>query len=367
MIPGISSMHFDEISKERIYDSIDHTKFQEKRLIKSCYQELKNKLGRIPTMKDFDDYNAYNILNIINQYGSYYAFLEDYEKEYKTRLKPQEKKMLEFISRKYASGKSRTELSIIENFLYDGYDFDDSYSKSDIDDAVRGLSLNFSVSQEKEKFDNIAIAESSETGVYASDAFSKALENPAFSALVEETVEYGLDRNSEKYGHTYKDTKLVLNEKYSYEDICRLLGWEKNSTATMNGYKYDEKTDTFPVFINYEKSNDAIDYRDRFETPRHLIAISKTHRRIGCKDWQRIYRKECDGRSYENTRFYLFVRKNKLEETDVAKEFYFLGEIEAMGDATPIKMKTGEDAFEIDYILETPVRDDIYDYLQAKV
>ena len=46
------------------------------------------------------------------------------------------------------------------------------------------------------------------------------------------------------------------------------------------------------------------------------------------------------------------------------KEFYFLGEIYAEGDPKPIHMEsTNDDAFEILYRLDIPVRNDIYDYI----
>ena len=49
-----------------------------------------------------------------------------------------------------------------------------------------------------------------------------------------------------------------------------------------------------------------------------------------------------------------------------AKEFYFLGEIYAKGSPIPIKMeKTKDDAFEINYTLYVPVRDDIYEYMTS--
>ena len=48
-------------------------------------------------------------------------------------------------------------------------------------------------------------------------------------------------------------------------------------------------------------------------------------------------------------------------------EFYFLGEIFAQGEPIPIKMeKTGDDAFEINYKLDVPVREDIYEYIVSE-
>ena len=58
------------------------------------------------------------------------------------------------------------------------------------------------------------------------------------------------------------------------------------------------------------------------------------------------------------------MRKNK--DADLRKEFYFLGEVEATGDPVPVVVE-GEKAFEIDYILDTPVRRDIYVYLTSSL
>ena len=59
---------------------------------------------------------------------------------------------------------------------------------------------------------------------------------------------------------------------------------------------------------------------------------------------------------------YLFVRKNK--DDGEAKEFYFLGEINAVGEPHPIVMEqTKYDAFEITYLLDHPIREDIYEYI----
>lgn len=46
---------------------------------------------------------------------------------------------------------------------------------------------------------------------------------------------------------------------YINEDVCRLLNWENNEVPlNIGGYKYDKKTGTFPVFINYDKAEEII-------------------------------------------------------------------------------------------------------------
>ncbi len=74
VIPGASTVHFDEISRKRIFASVDRANFSDIKLIKENYTNLKNKLGRIPRLRDFDDYGEMDVLRIFdnNCLGSYY-------------------------------------------------------------------------------------------------------------------------------------------------------------------------------------------------------------------------------------------------------------------------------------------------------
>lgn len=66
IIPGASTIHFDEISKKRIFAAIDIANFSDVRLIRENYTNLKNKLGRIPALQDFDKYGEMDVLRIFD-------------------------------------------------------------------------------------------------------------------------------------------------------------------------------------------------------------------------------------------------------------------------------------------------------------
>lgn len=104
VIPGASTIHFDEISRKRIFQAIDNANFSDIKLIRENYTNLKNKLGHIPALADFDKYGEMDVLRIFdnNSLGSYYKFLVKYEKEYTIRLSEDEEKAIEFISKKLA-------------------------------------------------------------------------------------------------------------------------------------------------------------------------------------------------------------------------------------------------------------------------
>ena len=95
VIPGASTIHFDEISRKRIFAAIDSANFSDIKLIKENYFNLKHKLGHIPALQDFDKYGEMDVLRIFdnNSLGSYYKFLVKYEKEYHVRLSTTEEKI----------------------------------------------------------------------------------------------------------------------------------------------------------------------------------------------------------------------------------------------------------------------------------
>ena len=65
-----------------------------------------------------------------------------------------------------------------------------------------------------------------------------------------------------------------------------------------------------------------------------------------------------------NTPVDLFVRKNKDDKE--SKSFYYLGRM-AAGKGEDIVMESGSQAVEIFWNLETPVREDIYEYITSEV
>lgn len=149
-------------------------------------------------------------------------------------------------------------------------------------------------------------------------------------------------------------TGLVVGGKYTYEDACRFLGWATNVNAqVIGGYKFDAATRTLPVFVNYDKTADAIGYHDHFVSADHLVALSKTNRRPDSVDADHIFREAAN-------EVHLFVRKNK--DDSEAKAFYYLGRCRAEGDPVPVTVG-GSPAFEINYRLAHPVRADLYSYL----
>lgn len=372
VIPGSSTIHFDEISKKRIYASIDTARTNDMKLLRESYRTLKYKLGRIPTIRDFKKFGSVDVTKIFEKCGSYHNFLKKYETEYHVHLTNQEEIIIEYFSKKLIAYKRIHELEMLrmlisrenrllqyQKLLQEKYHvgMNEQVEKS----VIRNLKNQFPKEEERRKYSDCDLVEKNTDGSYSlSSKFQKALLNINFRQMILELLDFGIEQWKEKYGQIYRDTNFTLYQKYTYEDVCRLLNWNKNLNAqNIGGYYYDSETKTLPVFINYHKAEDAIAYEDRFVSEGHLIALSKHPRKITSSDAVHIYKQSEEDK---NNRIFLFVRKNK--DDNEAKEFYFLGEIFTEGNPRQIYMeKTKDNAFEIDYRLDVPVRSDIYDYI----
>lgn len=374
IIPGSSTIHFDEISQQRIYKALDDVKFNEARFIKDKYQSLKSKIGRIPTMKDFEDYGEIDVMHIVEHYKSYIEFLLKCENEYTIKFSDIEREMICYISNRFMWGKRPNELELF-NTILDNKEVDDifhiyvekmqnKYQKV-IDEIQKQNLINlftakFETGGQKKSYQHCIFLEKDASGYRCASKFKQLLGRSEFLELLEEIIKFGLARYQKEYTKTYKDTDLVLNKKYTYYDVCQLLNWKENIVPlNIGGYKYDEYTNTFPVFINYEKSDDisdSIKYEDRFINRERLISISKPKRNIASDDVQNFIHSKDRGIKVE-----LFVRKNK-DDKDESKQFYFLGELEMDGE--PIENIRRE--VELPWKLDVPVREDIYDYIVNK-
>lgn len=381
VIPGASTVHFDEISRKRIFVSVDKANFSDIKLIRENYTNLKNKLGHIPRLLDFDDYGEMDVIRIFdnNSLGSYYKFLVKYEKEYKIRLSENEEKVIEFVSKKLANGKRIQELRMLKRMLAyargssklglfaglseDMKEYGKIVSQNQKENIVNVMTNEFPAGSGKKTYSQCVFIEDDGTDYKPTKTFMQMLLNDKFYEMLQELVEFGIRRYERNYKNTYKQTDLVLYQKYTYEDVCRLLNWEQNEVPlNIGGYKFDKKTKTFPVFINYDKSeniSDTTKYEDHFipGSRDRLIAISKSGRTLKSEDVQNFLKAKERGIQVE-----LFVRKNKDDK--ISKEFYYIGHMTASGNTKEFTMvNTEKTAVEIEWILDVPVREDIYEYI----
>lgn len=372
VIPGASTVHFDEISKKKIFESIDRMATPLK-LLREKYFALKDRLGRIPTILDFYNYGEIDPIKFIEYTKeSYHSFLVKNDKDYKIRFTEKQEQLLSFVSQILANGKRPHELLILKSLMNTGEadleyvkselaKYGRAFSEDDYNSSINMLSMNWINSPaDKKKFDEVEILDenANKSGILKrTGSYATWMNDHQFKSELNDLISYGLAR----YEDLYKDADkfgLVLYQKYSRKDVCRLLNWEKDDSSTMYGYRY--KYGTCPIFVTYEKKEDisaTTRYEDQFINEQLFSWMTRSHVSLDSPESQSIIH------SQENhEHIFLFVKKSDGEGTD----FYYMGEVRPVDsmettitDANGAKLPIMNFRLKLDM----PVRQDIYDYL----
>ena len=365
IIPGASSINFDEVSRKKIYDSINNASFSKVALFKEKYNNLKFKIGRIPMLCDFIENGDMDPILILNHssFDCYPDFIEKAEKDFTDPLSEDEVKSLKLISKNLANGKRPHELMIlkclehnnsfnlnkISDLLNDSYGLEDQ-SKS-IESAINLLHQDFFVDNEKAKYRGIEFFDENNNISYQ---FRNFLSNPTYKKHFDDVVKFALLRYENVY---HSHDALRLYEKYSRKDVCRLLNWPHDDSSTMYGYRI--KHNTCPIFVTYEKDEDisaSTKYEDQFITKDTFSWMTRSRVKLESKEPQTIIGHEENG-----LEIHLFIKKSD----DEGKNFYYVGRVTPFDwRETTIKDNKGNDLpiVNFKYKLQTEVKDDFYSY-----
>lgn len=358
MIPGSSTINFDEITKEKIFKSIDSANMQLLADLKKDYNLLKFKLGRIPLMVDFIKYGSRDPYLFVNYANSYYNFIIRVEKDFKSELSKEQVKLLELFSKEINNSKrveesfilmqliEKKELSISEfkKTIFDIYGY--TPTDSTIDSCI--VNLNFQFIRKNEK---IIFMKSDKLQFHSE--FIENLKNSVFKIYLLDVIYYSIKSFDNLYKREYYKNGFILYNKYSRKDVCRLLNWEKDISSTVYGYRtYGGVT---PCFVTYHKSDEiesTINYNDHFINPSTFAWESRSNRKINSSEIKGLI---------NSKRILLFVKKEDGEGTD----FYYMGDVSIIPNS--IEQSSMPDSklpvVHFKFHIENPVIDSIYRYI----
>ncbi|MDF2540065.1 MAG: hypothetical protein K0S76_3086 [Herbinix sp.] len=375
-IPGASTVHFDEVAKDKIFSSIDKIKGM-KTIIRDSYTSLKNRLGRVPYLMDFYENGEIDPLVIIREYKTYQAFLESSEKVlYVGKINEQEMLTLEYLSKTVLSGVRPYELMILKRFLDNqeigvkqlqeeicakyGYEVSDA----SINDAANVLKGHFvSKEEEYQKFSHIDILRYDEGAFFRRlESYAERLNHQEFRKQVADLIEVGLNKYEEKQrGGATEANRFVLYEKYSRRDVSLLMHCGRDISSIMYGMK--KIGDDVFIFVTYHKEetddeknyvDGKPDYADSFEDN----MIFRWDSQIG-KGVDSAYMK--DVMSAKNK--HLLVKKS-----DAESNFYYIGQfdvIEAVKSGKQNNKGKMEPICKVKMKMHHSVRDDLLRYLNS--
>ncbi|MCI6654646.1 MAG: DUF3427 domain-containing protein [Clostridium sp.] len=369
VIPGESTIHFDEISKKRIFESIDSSKTT-KSFLKEKYFALKYKLGRVPNILDFYEYGEIDPMLFIQYSRSYDQFVKTVDKDFNIMFGDREEAILEFIS-SLVNGKRVHELLMLKCILNNEKMSPDTYRElleekgeiyreADYVSALNVLGKVFvNAPSEKKRYSNIEFIsmDYAKNGMLRrASAFYSLFSNNAFVNEVESLVKYGLKRYEDLFKNHDEDN-LVLYEKYSRKDVCRILNWEHDDSSTVYGYRI--KHNTCPIFVTYEKKDDIANstkYEDQFINNQLFSWMTRSKVSLESPESQKIINYSKIG-----LKIYLFIKKSDGEGTG----FYYMGKVSPIDYMqTEIENDNGQKLPIMNFKmkLEHSVREDIYEY-----
>lgn len=379
LIPGASTIHFDEISKERIFNAVDNLKSM-KALIKESYTSLKNRLGRIPRLVDFYENEEIDPMIIIREYKTYHAMLKAMEKKQEIEeLSDSETLILEYLSKTILSGVRPQELELlkmllehnevsIEEFQEDvSEEFGYLLDMDAIQNTIRILQGHFHInSAEHQKYAQIDILKVNENKrIQRLNSFVRKLNESEFRKELNDIISFGLHRYKDKYNQNKNQgVPFVLYEQYSRRDVCFLMDCDKDLSSTMYGMKKIDD-DVF-IFVTYhkEKTEDdgkeyidgKPDYADVFEDNQIFCWDTQIGRGIDSsytQDVMKAYRK------------HLMVKKSDAETT-----FYYMGQFDIV-EVKPAKKLDNKgkerDIAKFKVKMRHAVRDDLLQYLESNI
>ncbi|WP_166083322.1 DUF3427 domain-containing protein [Erysipelothrix anatis] len=365
-MPGSSTIEFDRISRDRIYEAINRTNFSTIRYLKKEYEALKYRINRIPSLRDYEDNNILDptVILAANGVDNHHIFLEKVDPGYDKVLSDNENKILSFVSQEFSSGKRAVELTILKaltrNQSVKIIDIEDLYGVSTTRSALRYLSFQFNAAPEISKYGAIAIISVSGDSITRSNQLEISLESESFRKHFIELIEYGLRRNSTKF-FSNEGGSMVLFEQYSRKDFSWLNNWAKNGSSTIFGYQYNKDTNTLPIFVTYNKDEDvaeSINYNDHFIDQQTFNWMSKSNRTLASNDIQGLIKSK-----EMNTSIQLFVKRSDGEET----QFYNLGAVDVIDYEQITMTAEGKNLPVVNFTLKlkNPVRDDLYYYITS--
>lgn len=360
-IPGTSTINFDRIAREKIFEAIDAANMQLRRDLVNDYMLLKYKIGKSPMMMDFIKHGSRDPFLYVNYSKSYFNFAKSIENLLENSMPIEELQLLELFSIEINNAKRVEEsillMKIIEQNEIEIIDFKKQienqfgYTVSDetIDSCINNLNFAF-IRKDKEIISRI------NNKLQIGSALRQAIKNKLFHKYLIDNIDCSIT----KFKQTFKIGKfidgLIRYNKYSRKDVCRILNWPKDESSTVYGYK--TKDNITPCFVTYHKSDDIIEsikYNDYFIDQNTFAWESKSNRKLDSPEIQNIIKSK---------RILLFIKKEDAE----GSEFYFMGDVRIIDNSIEQSKMPESDlpVVHFKFRLDQPVEDSIYEYLTSQ-
>ncbi|GEN57131.1 helicase [Halolactibacillus alkaliphilus] len=380
-IPGESTINFEKIAEERIFNAIDQKNMLLKKDLDQDFLHLKYKVGKIPSMMDFVEHGSRDPMSYVAYSKSYYRYVSKLEKGLPS-LSEKADKSLVYLGQHVLNGirghegllcrllienEEVAEADLLVHLNQDVYaSFNEELRRS----VLRSINLLFYQENYQKKrrspqeflqVDFIDYHDASKT-YKRSACFSDLLKEDTFKQYLADHAAYATHLYEVRSQSGEAHEGFVIYQKYTRQDVFRLLLWDENPLAqNVGGYIISQDKSNCAIFINYHKEetiSDTTKYEDQFITPQLFQWVSKSKRTLQSPDVLAIRNYQSHG-----MRLPLFIKKHNDEGTS----FYYMGDVEPVVESFKEDiMATGEKTVSVVKMmlrLKKPVEKGLYNYL----
>ncbi|MGL5202965.1 DEAD/DEAH box helicase [Cetobacterium sp.] len=366
IIPGESSITFEKIVRERIFENINKTNFSTKKMIESDFEILEKQLGRVPFLNDFYERKLIDPLVILK-------FRKTYDEVLKT-IKPNlnlgslneaEKNYLTFLSSIFTPAKRVHEMLILQYLIENRKVtvkevlkvLEERYSlfnqEKNIENALKHLEKDIfkSLSTIKEYKPLVEKLDEENIWVIKKGFIESYKTNSYFKVLIDDLLKYNLNSSKDNYKNFSKEG-VIKYKSYSKQEAFWYMNLDFNNGYQVSGYTIFEKEKKVMIFITLDDSTPFTAYDNIFYDRQHFNWFSKSNRCLN-----RNGKLTGEGRIAQNEFTIEVFLKKKMGEN-----FFYLGEVLRVEKAEEILGKKGEPLVQYDLILKDEIDKDLFDY-----
>lgn len=360
-LPGLSSVSFDEIARERILQSIKQTNLDSMSRLKNALVAMKGRVGGVPRLWDFYRFHSVDPVLLATKKAHYPQLVQSLLRV-ESGLAPTASSALELLTHEVLAAKRLHEFALLE-LLLSQFEATEAEilgrfealglpaKKSQVSSAIDTFTLEGYPQSDVNRYRS-GIAERTRSGLRLTQAFltdystSETLRNEILDLL-----ETGRQLTQDRYENALPFTPGM---QYSRRDAARIVGWPRAFASTIYGYKTDGASGICTIFVTLHKSSEieaSTAYEDQILDPSTMRWFSRSRRTLATPEVSLIV----DGL----VEVHVFVKKDDAEGSD----HYYLGLATAQ-EAEQTTMADGEPLPVVRMLLKfrIPIKQGLYDY-----
>jgi len=364
VLPGLSSVSFDELSRDRILRSIEETALDSMRRLKSALEAMQHRVGGVPKLWDFHRFESVDPVLLATKVEHYPGLVQRLLRV-DMDLSVGASRALSLLSHEVLPAKRLDEYILLGLLLEN-----DAVTESGIAAAFAEASLSsgpgavraaldtftldgYAASDMKRYVDALVIVEGDRARL--ADSFrSELAASDRLRSEIDDLLTTGEALTRSRYR---SDVPFTTGLQYSRRDAARIIGWPRSTSSTIYGYKTDRTRGVCAIFVTLHKSAEidaSTAYEDALLDESSMRWFSRSRRTLASDEVKAIVDGDVD--------VHVFVKKD-----DVESDHYYLGAAtahDAVQATMPDKDGNALPVVTMTLRFAEPIKQGLYDYFR---